>query len=188
MRSRALHPLEPCPWARKLPSFKYGTCFYGSQRCVRAITKNSLAPVLILSCRVLVNLPLAEVNLPLADPAVKGRSQTGQAIVLQVLHTQLRRLGAKGRPDRLECHRSTWNMQDGPQGFRTFDKRTVGTVTSWPCLLALSATWDGTLAHEYGAAIGREFKTSMLRAQTLDLRRSVAQLLSCDQRRVVTCG
>ena len=40
------------------------------------------------------------VNLPLADPAGKGRSQTSHAIVLQVLHTQLRRLGAKGRPDR----------------------------------------------------------------------------------------
>lgn len=51
------------------------------------------------------------------------------------------------------------NMQDGPQGFRTLDARLVGTVTAWPCMLAVGATWDAGLAREYGAGLGREFKT-----------------------------
>ena len=32
------------------------------------------------------------------------------------------------------------NMQDGPQGFRTNDPRIVGSVTAWPCQLAIGAT------------------------------------------------
>jgi hypothetical protein len=51
------------------------------------------------------------------------------------------------------------NMQDGPQGFRTLDARLVGTVTAWPCMLAVGATWDAGLAREYGAGLGREFRT-----------------------------
>eukprot|EP00900_Chrysochromulina_parva_P012302 jgi/Chrpa1/21072/Chrysochromulina_OHIO_Genome00000625-RA len=34
------------------------------------------------------------------------------------------------------------NMHDGPQGFRTTDRRIVGSVTSWPCLSHPSAPAD----------------------------------------------
>ena len=30
-------------------------------------------------------------------------------------------------------------------------------MTAWPSLLALAAAWDGALAYDYAAAIGREF-------------------------------
>ena len=33
-------------------------------------------------------------------------------------------------------------MHDAGQGFRTHDPRVVGTVTSWPCALALASTFD----------------------------------------------
>ena len=49
-------------------------------------------------------------------------------------------------------------FQDAAQGFRTLDSRAVGQVTSWPCLLALGATWDPSLARRLGAALGREFR------------------------------
>ena len=41
---------------------------------------------------------------------------------------------AKGLP--------AFKMHDAGQGFRTHDPRVVGTVTSWPCALALASTWD----------------------------------------------
>ena len=50
------------------------------------------------------------------------------------------------------------NMQDAAQGFRTIDPRMVGQVTSWPCALALAATWDPSLARKWGQALGREFR------------------------------
>lgn len=50
------------------------------------------------------------------------------------------------------------NMQDAAQGFRTIDGRIVGRVTSWPCGLALGATWDLELTAAFGAALGREFR------------------------------
>ena len=50
------------------------------------------------------------------------------------------------------------NMQDAAQGFRTIDTRMVGQVTSWPCVLALAATWDPSLARKWGQALGREFR------------------------------
>ena len=49
-------------------------------------------------------------------------------------------------------------FQDAAQGFRTLDSRAVGQVTSWPCLLALAATWDTALSRRLGAALGREFR------------------------------
>ena len=48
-------------------------------------------------------------------------------------------------------------MQDAGQGFRTTHRSQVGTVTSWPCLLALAATWDRDAVRTVGAAIAREF-------------------------------
>jgi hypothetical protein len=51
------------------------------------------------------------------------------------------------------------NMHDGPAGFRTTDNRIIGTVTQWPSHLALGATWDASLAHEYGVALAREFRS-----------------------------
>ena len=49
-------------------------------------------------------------------------------------------------------------MMDAGQGFRTTLHEQIGTVTSWPCAIALGATWDTALARRYGAALGREFR------------------------------
>ena len=49
-------------------------------------------------------------------------------------------------------------MQDAGQGFRTSRGVQVGQVTSWPCLLALAATWDAPLARKYAEALGTEFR------------------------------
>lgn len=49
------------------------------------------------------------------------------------------------------------NMQDSSGGFRPFWPEMVGTVTCWPSLLALAATWDPGLVHQVASAIGDEF-------------------------------
>ena len=49
-------------------------------------------------------------------------------------------------------------LQDAAQGYRTIDSRIVGQVTSWPCGLAVAATWERKLAREWGGALGREFR------------------------------
>ena len=43
-------------------------------------------------------------------------------------------------------------MNDGPQGFRGPE----GTSTQWPSGLTVAATFDPSLAREWGAAMGRE--------------------------------
>jgi beta-glucosidase len=49
-------------------------------------------------------------------------------------------------------------LQDAGQGFRTSKRVIVGRVTSWPCMLALAATWDVDLTRRYAEALGTEFK------------------------------
>jgi beta-glucosidase len=49
-------------------------------------------------------------------------------------------------------------MQDGPQGFRTSTAQLVGQVTSWPCALAVTATWDANAMRRWAQAMGKEFK------------------------------
>ncbi|CAE8717633.1 unnamed protein product, partial [Polarella glacialis] len=49
-------------------------------------------------------------------------------------------------------------MQDAEAGFRTIDKRMIGTVTSWPCALVLSASWDPQLTWKWAEAMGQEFR------------------------------
>ena len=49
-------------------------------------------------------------------------------------------------------------MQDAAQGFRTTDKRMIGQVTSWPCSLAVAATWDLNLTRAWGRALGEEHR------------------------------
>ena len=49
-------------------------------------------------------------------------------------------------------------MMDASAGFRTNLPSNIGRVTSWPCLLALAATWDPSLAERMGAALAREFR------------------------------
>lgn len=46
-------------------------------------------------------------------------------------------------------------MNDGPQGFR--DNAHLGSTTSWPCSLAIGATFDPAAALEWGAGMGSEF-------------------------------
>jgi beta-glucosidase len=48
------------------------------------------------------------------------------------------------------------NMQDGGQGVRTYWDEMVGTVTCWPSLLALAATWNPGSVLEFAAALGEE--------------------------------
>ncbi|KAL3892781.1 MAG: hypothetical protein SGPRY_014792 [Prymnesium sp.] len=50
------------------------------------------------------------------------------------------------------------NMQDASSGFRTIDQSIEGTVTQWPSMMALSASWDDQLTYDLAAAIGREFR------------------------------
>jgi beta-glucosidase len=50
-------------------------------------------------------------------------------------------------------------LQDASSGFRpTNDPHEYGTVTQWPSLLSLAATWDEELLGEVAAALAREFK------------------------------
>ena len=46
-------------------------------------------------------------------------------------------------------------MNDGPQGFR--DNKHIGSTTSWPCSLAIAATFDTAAAHSWGSGMGDEF-------------------------------
>ena len=46
-------------------------------------------------------------------------------------------------------------MNDGPQGFR--DNKHIGSTTSWPCSLAIGATFDPAAARAWGAGMGDEF-------------------------------
>jgi beta-glucosidase len=50
------------------------------------------------------------------------------------------------------------HMQDASHGFRTLWPEQAGQVTAWPCLLALGATWDASLARAYGAGVAAEFR------------------------------
>eukprot|EP00929_Paragymnodinium_shiwhaense_P028907 TRINITY_DN16680_c0_g1_i1.p1 TRINITY_DN16680_c0_g1~~TRINITY_DN16680_c0_g1_i1.p1 ORF type:complete len:790 (-),score=188.90 TRINITY_DN16680_c0_g1_i1:334-2646(-) len=49
------------------------------------------------------------------------------------------------------------NMQDAADGFRTIWDELVGTVTGWPSLLSLAATWNRDAVHSFAVAMGREF-------------------------------
>jgi len=49
------------------------------------------------------------------------------------------------------------NMQDAASGFRTMFPEVVDTVTVFPCLLALAATWDEGAVRQLGVALGEEF-------------------------------
>jgi len=49
-------------------------------------------------------------------------------------------------------------MQDGPQGFRPTSRAQLGQVTSWPCALAVAATWDAGAMRRWAQAMGQEFK------------------------------
>eukprot|EP00927_Polykrikos_kofoidii_P083081 TRINITY_DN8425_c0_g1_i6.p1 TRINITY_DN8425_c0_g1~~TRINITY_DN8425_c0_g1_i6.p1 ORF type:complete len:904 (+),score=153.16 TRINITY_DN8425_c0_g1_i6:140-2851(+) len=49
-------------------------------------------------------------------------------------------------------------MQDAAQGFRTLDANSVGKVTSWPCSLAMSSSWDPEAVERWAIALGTEFK------------------------------
>jgi len=49
-------------------------------------------------------------------------------------------------------------MQDAAQGFRTTEQAIIGKVTSWPCALALAASWDVKATQRWAQAIGEEFR------------------------------
>lgn len=51
----------------------------------------------------------------------------------------------------------TGRMQDSAGGFRTYWTPLVGTVTTWPSLLAMAATFDPEIVHSFGIALGEEF-------------------------------
>lgn len=49
------------------------------------------------------------------------------------------------------------NMQDAAGGFRTYWSELVGTVTCWPSLLSMAATWDVEMMRAFAQALGAEF-------------------------------
>ena len=49
------------------------------------------------------------------------------------------------------------SMQDAAGGFRTLDHDLVGTVTCWPSLLSMAATWDVKRMLDFATALGVEF-------------------------------
>lgn len=49
-------------------------------------------------------------------------------------------------------------MQDASGGFRPLWEEQLGTVTAWPSLLALAASFNPELVRSFGAALGREFR------------------------------
>lgn len=50
------------------------------------------------------------------------------------------------------------NMQDAAGGFRTYWTELVGTVTCWPSLLSMAATFDVDIMLKFAQALGAEFK------------------------------
>jgi len=50
------------------------------------------------------------------------------------------------------------NMQDATDGFRTYWTDLKGTVTVWPSILAMAATWDPTAVQDFAVAVGKEFR------------------------------
>lgn len=49
------------------------------------------------------------------------------------------------------------SMQDAAGGFRTITEELVGTVTAWPSLLSMAATWDVAMMRNFSNALGAEF-------------------------------
>ena len=49
------------------------------------------------------------------------------------------------------------NMQDAAGGFRTSMEEIVGTVTCWPSLLSMAATFDLDVMRKFSLALGAEF-------------------------------
>ena len=49
------------------------------------------------------------------------------------------------------------NMQDAAGGFRTYWSELVGTVTCWPSLLSMAATFDTAMMDSFATALGQEF-------------------------------
>lgn len=52
----------------------------------------------------------------------------------------------------------TTRQQDAAGGFRTYWPPLVGTVTCWPSLLSMAATFDTAIVREFATALGAEFK------------------------------
>merc|ERR1719203_2730716 len=65
-------------------------------------------------------------------------------------------VGATGAIPRLGV--PALKMQDASSGFRPMGAGEFGTVTSWPSLLCMAASWDEALTEKTAAAIAREFK------------------------------
>jgi beta-glucosidase len=49
------------------------------------------------------------------------------------------------------------NMQDASAGFSPLWSEVIGTMTSWPSLLSLAATWDPNVVRTYSRALAGEF-------------------------------
>ena len=50
------------------------------------------------------------------------------------------------------------HLNDAGQGFRDENNTKPGSSTQWPSALAMAATWDTSLAQQWGEAMGEEFK------------------------------
>ena len=49
------------------------------------------------------------------------------------------------------------NMQDATDGFRTYWTDLKGTVTVWPSILSMAATWDPIAVQDFAVAVGKDF-------------------------------
>mmetsp|Transcript_81310 Transcript_81310/g.164681 ORF Transcript_81310/g.164681 Transcript_81310/m.164681 type:complete len:880 (+) Transcript_81310:58-2697(+) len=50
-------------------------------------------------------------------------------------------------------------MNDGPQGYNTYQDKLAGTSTQFPCLLAVAASFDPETSRRYATAVADEFVT-----------------------------
>ena len=83
---------------------------------------------------------------------------TSAAIIKQYGFPQLEKWHYVGNiPPILHAGIPPINMQDAAGGFRTYWSELVGTVTCWPSLLSMAATFDTAMMDSFATALGQEF-------------------------------
>lgn len=54
-------------------------------------------------------------------------------------------------------YQAALTMNDGPQGYNSYQERLAGTTTQYPCLLAVAASFDPEISRQYATAVAEEF-------------------------------
>ncbi len=128
-------------------------------RCPRPV--KLIAPLLLLAFASTANIPVyLDLNASIDDRVADALSRMTMEEKVNLLHAQgkfysggVPRLGIPG----------LW-MSDGPHGVRAeinwndwgYAGWTTDSITAFPALTALAATWNPSLAQEYGRALGEE--------------------------------